>query len=98
MGRRRKYSYGPSLLETIEVGDVFRDRHTGRILTVKGKIYNEDMTISYRMLSTGARPRSIVSEVTLRQGRGFERIYTVPRTIIQAEKAFTGVFYGTARS
>lgn len=98
MGRRRKYTYGPSLLETIEVGDVFRDRYSGRVLTVTGKIYCEDLSISYRMFSTGERPKSIISEHTLRQGHGYERIYTVRRKIIQEEEVFTGVFYGTARS
>lgn len=93
-----RYLFGPSLEDTLEVGDILHNHRDDRLLRIIDKRYRDDMSISYLMepLNHG-RMTEIVESTLLRPGGGgFERIYKIPRTIIQTEKTFTGVFYGTS--
>lgn len=94
-------NYGPSMLDTIEIGDRFV-RNFGdageTAYIVEGKTYLDDMTIMYEMRSTrGTRWRkSLLHESTLKRSGMYHRTFVTPRTIIHDEKIFTGVHYGTA--
>lgn len=100
VGRKKeeRYRFGPSLEDTLEVGDILHKHRDDRLLRITGKRYRDDMSISYRMEPLNHGRLTEIAESTLLRpgGGGFERIYKVPRTIVQTEKTFTGVFYGTA--
>lgn len=98
---RTELDYGPSMLETIEIGDRFQRVFGQRgptAFVVEGKIYNDDMTITYQMRSTRGRywKRSDLHESTLRKSGHYHRTFKAPRTVLMTEKIFTGAPDGTA--
>lgn len=76
--------FGPSLLHTIERGDVFRigrDRRA-RILVVTGKIYHEDLSVSYTFDVLGGYKRTAtISEKTFGATSQYRRIYRTKRKL-----------------
>ena len=90
----------PPLTRTIERGDRFFMRdNPGRICTVIGKVYHEDLSVSYLMLyeSIHGDPRS-ERHLTVHEGSlkkwPWVLAWRTKRTVLMTEKTYSGVFYG----
>ena len=87
-GRPWKHVYGPSLEDTIEIGDVFRsmNRKPFGIYEISGKIYHDDLSVSYKVIVHGDVKRKVktLHETSLvdRGGSPFVRIFKIPRKVV----------------
>lgn len=70
-GRPPIQSYGPSLLDTVERGDIFFSyRDQRKRLEVVGKVYNDDLSVTYVLESAARRLHFIDEAVLLKRGSG----------------------------
>lgn len=99
MGRPRTRDFGPSIQDTIEVGDLFFSNQTKKVIRITRKIYNEDLTIFYEheVVESPEDKRPYVRAIhenSFKNRSTYRVVYRVPRRVLETEKTFTGVFYG----
>lgn len=83
MARPRIHVYGPSLKDTIEVGDRFVDSDATRLLTVTGKVYHDDLSLSYTFDVLGGRKHTAtIHEKVLRRVGDYKRVFKTGRTLM----------------
>ena len=93
VGRPPTQSYGPSLLDTVERGDIFYNyRHPGKRFEVEGKIYNDDLSVTYLLNSGRRRLHKVDEDILLKRGSGSSRM----RSHKTIRNLMTVVLNGTA--
>jgi hypothetical protein len=84
-----------SLTKTVEVGDEFEPwTPTGRRVRIISKIYNQDMTISYRVKQIAGSGRMQNTTITRRVlKRQYKRVVKTERTLlaIKTREVFIGL-------
>ena len=97
---RKRPDFGPSPIFTVEVGDRFTRTIKGRatVYIVVGKVYNDDLTISYRMISTRGNywRKSLLHERTITGTSLFKRTFKTEREVLMTEHNYGGVYFGAA--
>lgn len=91
MGRPKLHVFGPSLLDTVERGDIFLKNN--RILRVIRKEYQADLTLVYVCENIGGYWREVrLSETTLQYpgAAGYIRAHKTPRTILDLKEFIHG--------